>query len=235
MTREELEMLRNKPGKYVVKDIATQKPVRIHTWSATRQIFEYKKGSKRYGRYLSEEEALARFALTSAIKDPTETWHRQLKRAISMLEESGLHDRIKVMYQNLLTMTYEDHQSLCHVWNQELCRQPAPDKARLCQLYPFAFDPSDNTVESEYISELSDCIIKSMYFGKYGHLYKEDVRRALRNKEKTHFTFDNGRYDGYFSYDPNGSAVYAQEYRGTGNGHYYLVLDDSHCVFYEDD
>ena len=56
---------------------------------------------------------------------------------------------------------------------------------------------------------------------------KEDIRFAWRN------VYDNtleiiGMNDIYRGY-------YSEEYRNCGNGHYYLLFDATHAIYYEDD
>lgn len=43
-------------------------------------------------------------------------------------------------------------------------------------------------------------------------------------------------YDVSFSFNAQArQASYAEEFRNCGNGHYYLALDSTHALFYEDD
>ena len=43
-------------------------------------------------------------------------------------------------------------------------------------------------------------------------------------------------YNNSVEYNPDGNrAWYSEEYRGCGNGHYYLLLDEKHAAFREDD
>lgn len=77
--------------------------------------------------------------------------------------------------------------------------------------------------------------IKKMSFGKYQTANRlQEIKEALVKKEKIHVSGDNG-YDVSFEYDGTDKAWYSEEYRGCGNGHYYLALNDSYAVFYEDD
>ncbi len=235
MTREELQQLRGEYSKtYKVKDLVSNRTVRICISPKCSEVFLFNKGSRRYGRYLNEEDALRRFELTLEQTNPTEVWHKRLSKAVRMLDKSGLYPELKTMYINLLSMSYEDHQALSLAWNDELSKRPNSDKQRLQKLYPFAF-VSDGAIDTNYINELSDCQIKTMYFGKWGQALKNMAKESVEKAQKEFFKFDDGSYDCYFSHNPNGSSVYAQEYRGTGNGHYYLVLDGTHCVFYEND
>ena len=81
---------------------------------------------------------------------------------------------------------------------------------------------------------------KSMNFGKSNKYYKDCIAKALANN--TNYStgrtdkFDETSYDVSFSYNSETQkAWYSEEYRGTGNGHYYLALDGSCALFYEND
>ena len=83
--------------------------------------------------------------------------------------------------------------------------------------------------------------VKKMHFGKKWLNDKElaDIANALENKlpitVSTDGRFTNG-YDVSYNYQPeDNKAWYSEEYRGCGNGHYYLALDATHALFYEDD
>jgi hypothetical protein len=78
--------------------------------------------------------------------------------------------------------------------------------------------------------------IKKMNFGKYGNEEKlAELAQAMREKKELHLT---GRtsYDVSLEYKPEANKCwYSEEFRGCGNGHYYLALDATHAWHYEDD
>lgn len=79
--------------------------------------------------------------------------------------------------------------------------------------------------------------IKSISFGNKGLTESNRARitNALRNKEKLSLFVRSG-YDLTFEYNPEKNmAWWSEEYKGCGNGHYYLMLDDRHALFCEDD
>lgn len=121
-----------------------------------------------------------------------------------------------------------------------------------CRIYP----ENDNSVAS-YINEpnytkvfsicnnfemVMDCKIKKMSFHKYS-FQKHDteyvlgrIANAIDNKEK----YISGKYyNGYdvsVEYNPEkNGAWYSEEFKDCGNGHYYLMLNRTHAVHYEDD
>lgn len=79
--------------------------------------------------------------------------------------------------------------------------------------------------------------VKKMNFGRpeTNAIILADIKRAMANKEKID---KSGRtnYDVSFGYNPElNQAWYSEEYTGMGNGHYYLALDETHAIFWEDD
>ena len=81
---------------------------------------------------------------------------------------------------------------------------------------------------------------KNPSFGKYD-FSKDNIidyfKRSISDKKPIRFTWrnvydntleilsDNGIYRGFYS----------EEYRNCGNGHYYLLFDATHAIYYEDD
>ena len=104
--------------------------------------------------------------------------------------------------------------------------------------YPEYFHPSGaiNLGSFEYAIPT----FKSMYFGKYSNnYYKSEIKKGLSQNQKVSFRtnkYDGTGYDTSFEYDPERKmAWYSEEYRGCGNGHYYLALNGSCAIFCEDD
>ena len=65
-------------------------------------------------------------------------------------------------------------------------------------------------------AEVAECIKNGTNFSRrWENGYDNSVEIANRDGEKL--------------------AWYSEEYRGCGNGHYYLMFDATHAIFYEDD
>jgi hypothetical protein len=75
-----------------------------------------------------------------------------------------------------------------------------------------------------------------MNFGRFTNNEQlKIIKEALKNKKETSAS-GRTNYDVSFSYNPTvQKAWYSEEFRGCGNGHYYLALDATHALFYEDD
>ena len=81
--------------------------------------------------------------------------------------------------------------------------------------------------------------IKAINYDKYEKdTIREHFADAIKNKRKFNYSWTKG-YDNtigcYQGRDDNMCALYSEEYRGCGNGHYYLALDERHAIFYEND
>ena len=104
--------------------------------------------------------------------------------------------------------------------------------------YPFIFPKGNDGkyyIDTFYIYETSDAVLKSMYFGRRNKTIKESIKDALKDCNKISFR-ETVNYDVSFDYDPaSNKAWYSEEYRGTGNGHYYLALNENTALFCEND
>lgn len=78
---------------------------------------------------------------------------------------------------------------------------------------------------------------KPKWYGDYQG-YKENIARLLNGKEKFNYSW-KGNYDvsvsGNMGEDGEYRAWFSLEYKGTGNGHYYLLINENLAVFAEDD
>lgn len=79
---------------------------------------------------------------------------------------------------------------------------------------------------------------KSIAYDKWNRKhYNADVEKAIADKKNYHRRWTNG-YDNDIEITFNDDyprGWYSEEYRGLGNGHYYLLFDATHAIFYEDD
>ena len=107
------------------------------------------------------------------------------------------------------------------------------------KIYPFAFyTVQGNTyIHDDYISDWVKCQLKAMYFGKEQNAYvKGELKKAIAEKRSWSQNRIQVSYDVSVEYDAEKQrAYYSEEYRRCGNGHYYLALDHSTAMFYEDD
>ena len=64
-----------------------------------------------------------------------------------------------------------------------------------------------------------------------------EVAECIKNGTEFHRRWENGYDNTVEIASLNGEklAWYSEEYRGVGNGHYYLMFDATHAIFYEND
>jgi hypothetical protein len=147
---------------------------------------------------------------------------RNVKRIIQYLEKSGFWPSLLPEIRKVREIGNEDIEkalSLNYDGITEFLRDKgiehiSPDKFQcLCQ---------------------TNCI-KTVNWGRGNEWIKEGFQNALEEKRKFMRRWTVG-YDNSIEYNPEGEmAWYSEEYRGFGNGHYYLLLDERHISFREDD
>ena len=205
------------------------------------KVFVYLPKKKHYGYYFDNNSFDQLFSIVPA-KDETEEWHKRIRRAMKIIESSGLWtDKIEYL-ENLLTMSMADKKELQDIQEEyysQRCNYNLDRINSFAEKFPFAIgnDADGNPyVKLDYISDMSSVTLKSAYFGKLNKWYKDQIRQALEDKRSYRTGIIQVSYDNSFSYDAElGKAWYSEEYRGCGNGHYYLALNENVAWFCEDD
>lgn len=194
-------------------------------------VFVFAKGKRRYGNYVRLNEFLLKAQPIVKTKKELEIeWHSRCKRCEKRLEKSGLWPALRVIFHNLQLISYDDWTAMK---NLELRSATA---VQYIKKYPFV-SQDGQSIDYDYVNEVSYANCKSMFFGKgQNDYYKGQIKQALQDKT----AYSTGRislnYDVSFQYKPETQqAWYSEEYRNCGNGHYYLALDESAALFYEDD
>ncbi|MFA5395085.1 MAG: hypothetical protein WC346_03610 [Methanogenium sp.] len=180
------------------------------------------------------------------IKTPEQKWNESWFKVSKRLEKSGLYEDLlknvhlglEIGYEKIqlaYNLYWEDDKNLSYVENQKRRDEEIKnlDERLLIDSHP-------NTEIIWYMKYPAK--VKKMNFGKPrwddGSTNKEKLQliaKALKEKKEVSVGGRNG-YDISFSYNPKiNKAWYSEEYRGCGNGHYYLALDATHALFYEDD
>ncbi len=194
-------------------------------------VFVFAKGKRRYGNYVNLDEFLSKAQPIVKTKEELESeWHSRCKKCEKRLEKSGLWPELKQVFHNLQKISYDDWTAM-----RRLERRSAM-ALQYIKKYPFV-SKDGQSIEYDYLNEVSYANCKSMFFGKgQNDWYKGQIKQALHEKKP----YSTGRislnYDVSFQYKPETQqAWYSEEYRNCGNGHYYLALDESAALFYEDD
>ncbi len=187
--------------------------------------------------YRVEEEDLRK-------KDPTPAWHRRIQRAVRCMESSGLWPEVRQRFENILAsgMTWTDRDRLIEIWSASRQREISPEELAEIERYrarfPFAFcqdNEGEDQIDTSYVYALTACKLKAMYFGRWSD-EKDRIRKALAERRDYRSGRIRAGYDVSFEYDAEKKkAWYSEEFRGCGNGHYYIALDANTALFVEDD
>lgn len=170
--------------------------------------------------------------------DETNLWQKRMTRAVRAMDESGLWPEINEIYRNLLQsgMTWQDKTAMSEIYNRHRGHASCMTEMQpYIKKYPFIYD-GKNLLLSYFRDELSECRVKTMYFGKW---YNKPVKEMLADAiaEKKPFQHRNtAGYDVSVQYAPEKNKLwYSEEFRGCGNGHYYIGLNAGTAVFVEND
>jgi len=210
-------------------------------------VFVYEKGKKRWGWRFSIEQFCSQYELCEATeKDETASWRRRMRNAVKALSESGLWPNVKERFENLLAwgVTLEEKREMVTLYWDIGWKEVVPDEmeekiSEYSRKYPkIIFKNADGKwcFDTDYLHELSDCRTKTMYFGKWDNKREKDVIAKCIKDGQNYTCQHRVGYDVSFSYlADKRKAWYSEEYRGCGNGHYYLALNNSVALFYEND
>lgn len=181
-------------------------------------------------------------------KSPEQKWRDAWEKVIARLEKSGLwesripeikaalsmgYDRIQKAYQEYWDISYKQNE------------REASEKAYLAK-YPELVKTDEEGKQHIDTSVLwyHHCMpkVKKMRFTPTRRWYTEEnehilarIQEKMDRKEK-YRTSGRASYDVSFEYNPEiNRAWYSEEYKGCGNGHYYIALDATHALFCEDD
>lgn len=217
--------------------------------SGSETLGYYAKGARRYG-YPFMQLAYDSKDVEPVVKNlvtPAEKWEKDCRKVIQLLTESGLWPEIKDEFEMALRVGYDKllqckEADNCYdsniTWDEQQARKTAKIKEILPELIHIGDDGKEH-YEVDFLWHWApphQIKIKAMNFGKYQNEYVlARIKAALEHKVESRESA-RASYDVSFSYNPELSkAWYSEEYKGCGNGHYYLALDATHALFYEDD
>lgn len=242
MTQENLKGL--KPGeKHLCTELTTGKRYRFCI-EEPGTVFVFGKGTRTRGWRKSPEVFLRQYRVVkSQRRDVNREWYKRLLRAAGCMESSGLWPDILRQFSSIVDsgMTWNDRKALEDLYWEGVDSTAANKEFdHLREKYPFAFREDTNgcaRVDSFYASKTSECVLKSMYFGK---LLNADEKRRIADAISGQQDYNSGRihagYDVTFTYEAKkNKAWYSEEYRNCGNGHYYIALDANTALFIEHD
>lgn len=209
----------------------------LRLFISTGDLVCYKrKGSRRRGYYLGELDLIDVQPITKK-KSIDKRWQDAWKKVKARLVASGLwvdivaeidialsagYDRMKQAYEDYWKDFHSDTDGFAKKYPEMVYKN---DEGIICI----------NTHLVWNISSIPK--VKKMRFhkGSMNNSVLQAIQKAM--DEKREFTAD-GRtaYDVDFSYRPDkNKAFYSEQFKGMGNGHYYIALDSTHALFMEDD
>ena len=192
------------------------------------------KGRRHYGHHLSSWDGIEDWVTLKLVEhtqsDKVKLVKKRAQDALKYLTASGFWADIKKEIEHFLS----DDSII-----EEFCKDMAKGSYEnfYCQRgegQKYAWCSSYQVFESFYSKRCWKSIAYSRWNRKH---YNEEVQKAINEQKDYTRRWING-YDNTlelrFDKDyPRG--WYSEEYRGCGNGHYYLLFDATHAIFYEDD
>lgn len=203
-------------------------------------VFVYGYRKRKYGYRYTDTDFLRTYEIVESTLTETEKWHRRIQKILNIMAEYNLWTEWKEKLQNLLHMTWEDHEALNQLyWDTPLLRHFDSKEWKMWfQKYPFLknSDGIEITVNTDYLWELSRAELKTMYFGKRANRDVKNTIKTVLKERRDYSCSERVGYDVIFDYKASvGHAWYAEQYRDCGNGHYYLALSENCAWFCEHD
>ena len=203
------------------------------------------KGSSRRGNVLSRWSVDEQIQSVTPVKhkqtNESDVWYRKMNEIKNRLERSGLWSNVLRNVNDAIDIGYDKIREAYKIYDNVYNENVSNDERQRLRVERIrAVDErliENNSVRTSIIWEYNTIPkIKKMYFGKgWNDHYLEIIRKALEEKRDERVSATAG-YDVSFEYRAkDNNAWYSEEYRGTGNGHYYIALDETHALFVEDD
>lgn len=193
------------------------------------------KGRKRYGHELSLwYDKYDEWTNLRLVEHKGFDYHKRfVKRAsdgLKMLTESGLWPDIRKSIEHFFSLTEEEQRAMVDDMTSD------------------SYEFYENTFEGKkyawvsshqiFCSFLHKTCWKSIAWSRWErNRMNEEVAECIKSGRSFHRRWTNG-YDNTVDVEENEGikrAWYSEEYRNCGNGHYYLMFDATHAIFYEDD
>lgn len=209
-------------------------------------LCEYNRGSSRTGhRVYPFEGSIAAIPDTPV----NERWERGWTRVAKLLRQSGFWPDVLASIEKALAIGY----TRLHQARDARSAVPRNDGRSYEEHERDACAAMDAIVpdlssDTEILYHLmSPPKLKAMWFGKYGKHILDNLAKHIREGIPTRVAARAG-YDVSASYcpankDENNNTVscpyprlwYSEEFRGCGNGHYYLGVSPTQAIHWEDD
>lgn len=225
--------------------------------STDQDVCFFAKGSRSRGYRLNLDKVESIEAKQKKEQDKYKTFHRNCEKAASLLRASGFWPEICKRMEVQAAMTEQDYNRLMTLWQEydELYNHRELTYDEMSRLqdekrkeYEAYFTERGATGDWYHFRQLSETkqIVSVPYsnggYSKdrqvaYAREIIEQVKQGEAGKYKTFRWY--GNYDFRIEVRKNDDGTiygwYSAEYKGCGNGHYYLLLDAEHAIYSEDD
>ena len=209
---------------------------KVRLWRRGNAVFMIDKGKRKWGHdifYFRPHDEWVKLELVQRKdRDVYSTFMKRARKAVEMLTESGLWEDIKDEIEYFLSLDEEKQREIvCDItsdfYNNFYDQTKKDGKYNWVHTYQ---------VFSSFANKIC---WKSIAWHKHTRAKNEnDVKQAIANKTNFSRTWRNG-YDNSveISLGEDGKlrGWYSEEFYRCGNGHYYLLFDATHAIFYEDD
>ena len=206
----------------------------VRLWLASNGLVaKLAKGRKKYGYVLSYYDYKDWVSLKAVEKRPTSTFTLMKKRAtdaLKYLTQSGMWPSIKKEIEYFLS----DDAIIQAVAD-------AIDKDSYESFYKECYEngkfPWCHTTQVfESFASKKRCWQSIPYQRWERERMNQRISNAIEDRQDFRYCWTNG-YDNTIEIHNDGELLgwLSCEYRGCGNGHYYLLFDATHAIFYEDD
>lgn len=181
-------------------------------------ICYYKKGSRKYGYPLRDYTNITLHQQKKT--DEVKQARRFIKKFLALTEESGLWDDMR---ERMIAINNLDDETLKRFLDDEW------------------------TVAAEIGMKRSgvDCLaytikkgFKKINYDKYDTWVEEQFAKCIKEKNEFRMAWRKGydnSVDCKLGEDGIMRAWYSEEFKGCGNGHYYLAVNSTHAIFCEND
>ena len=199
--------------------------------SSRGELCEYIKRSKRYGYPLNDYQVCHWESITPCKQTDDLTKIKNfMNKVVKYLNKSGMWSMIKTDYEIILAQGDD--------FLADLINSSWTDKRDKLHKLAVSLGRDSLSFHCDSIVDTARKGIKSVNYDRYGReIYKPIVKSAIENKTTTMHKWRKG-YDNSVEVRMNNDILcgwYCEEYKDCGNGHYYLLLDECHAFFYEND
>lgn len=204
----------------------------VRLWLYCGEVAIMGKNKRKYGHYIWRSEVEDWVSIKEVTKADIDYKKRLMLRARAaqkMLAESGLWPDIKKEIDEFLSLSDEQITEFVTDATTDFYENVYRQLREEGNKFPWLHT---SQIFSSFLSKR--CWKSLRGLSSWG---KDNLANAINEKRNYSTSWVEG-YDNSVEvrFDKNGAkGWYSEEYRGYGNGHYYLLFDATHAIYYEDD